>query len=312
MPNEPVDPDQPVRVEAGTHRGRVVWFRVVQRWHVPGENDPTRRAGCRGRRSTRDWRSRLREFAVVPVRPARGRGTALAPATCAADGVILAGRSCSVPGCSSSLLVGAGNSTHPGSRRARLFVFGLGSALYWAALVGFSYLVLEPYVRRWWPETVISWNRLAVGVRPARWPGRIGRHPRGHVGRGRGATRPPGTGVDRSSRTNAVVGLVGAEHTCVRLLGGQLPHQSCVLVPFRVLLQPPVPFVAPPFSGGPRLPAPHSWRSTAGSCRTGTSRRTGRRRSSSSGNFSCLSRSSGSKCARGHCDVVRDEHPGFR
>ena len=79
VPNEPVDPDQPVRVEAGTHRGRVVWFRVVQRWHVPGENDPTRRAGCRGRRSTRDWRSRLREFAVVPVRPARGRGTRAGP-----------------------------------------------------------------------------------------------------------------------------------------------------------------------------------------------------------------------------------------
>ena len=51
----------------------------------------------------------------------------------------------------------------PGRGEARLFVFGLGSALYWAALVGFSYLVLEPYVRRWWPETVISWNRLLAG-----------------------------------------------------------------------------------------------------------------------------------------------------
>jgi serine/threonine-protein kinase len=44
-----------------------------------------------------------------------------------------------------------------------LFERGLGRALYSAALVGMLYLALEPYVRRRWPETLISWSRLLAG-----------------------------------------------------------------------------------------------------------------------------------------------------
>jgi hypothetical protein len=42
-------------------------------------------------------------------------------------------------------------------------VNGLAFALYWAALLAGAYLALEPLVRRWWPEAVISWTRLLAG-----------------------------------------------------------------------------------------------------------------------------------------------------
>ena len=40
---------------------------------------------------------------------------------------------------------------------------GLGGALYGAAFVWLSYVALEPYVRRRWPDLLISWNRLLTG-----------------------------------------------------------------------------------------------------------------------------------------------------
>ncbi|HEX9149707.1 MAG TPA: hypothetical protein VF958_11150, partial [Thermoanaerobaculia bacterium] len=44
-----------------------------------------------------------------------------------------------------------------------LFSTGLGSALLAAAFVWLSYMALEPYVRRRWPDLLISWNRLLAG-----------------------------------------------------------------------------------------------------------------------------------------------------
>jgi serine/threonine-protein kinase len=44
-----------------------------------------------------------------------------------------------------------------------LFHRGLGPNLYLVCIVWIFYIALEPYVRRVWPETVISWNRLLAG-----------------------------------------------------------------------------------------------------------------------------------------------------
>ena len=44
-----------------------------------------------------------------------------------------------------------------------LLVDGIQSALFWSCFVGVMYLALEPYLRRRWPEKIISWNRLLVG-----------------------------------------------------------------------------------------------------------------------------------------------------
>ncbi len=44
-----------------------------------------------------------------------------------------------------------------------LFSRAMGSTLFPVALVWIFYLALEPYVRRAWPETIISWSRLISG-----------------------------------------------------------------------------------------------------------------------------------------------------
>jgi len=45
----------------------------------------------------------------------------------------------------------------------RSLVLGLSFALYWAALMAGAYIALEPLVRRWGPEAIISWTRLLAG-----------------------------------------------------------------------------------------------------------------------------------------------------
>jgi hypothetical protein len=42
-------------------------------------------------------------------------------------------------------------------------VTALQSAVYWALFMGLMYLALEPFLRRRWPEWVISWSRLLAG-----------------------------------------------------------------------------------------------------------------------------------------------------
>ena len=44
-----------------------------------------------------------------------------------------------------------------------LFIAGLQTAIYWAAMAGFMYLAFEPYLRRSAPERIISWTRLLSG-----------------------------------------------------------------------------------------------------------------------------------------------------
>jgi serine/threonine-protein kinase len=44
-----------------------------------------------------------------------------------------------------------------------LFRRGMGSVMYAVAMIWIFYMALEPYVRRIWPETVISWSRLLAG-----------------------------------------------------------------------------------------------------------------------------------------------------
>ena len=48
-------------------------------------------------------------------------------------------------------------------REGQMLSVGLGGALYGAAFVWLSYVALEPYVRRRWPDLLISWSRLLTG-----------------------------------------------------------------------------------------------------------------------------------------------------
>jgi len=42
-------------------------------------------------------------------------------------------------------------------------VVTVGTSLFWAAVVWLCYLAIEPLVRRYWPQTIISWSRVLAG-----------------------------------------------------------------------------------------------------------------------------------------------------
>ncbi|HET8925097.1 MAG TPA: serine/threonine-protein kinase [Candidatus Acidoferrum sp.] len=46
---------------------------------------------------------------------------------------------------------------------AGIFIFTVSTALFVSGLIWVLYLALEPYVRRNWPQTIISWSRLLAG-----------------------------------------------------------------------------------------------------------------------------------------------------
>jgi serine/threonine-protein kinase len=62
------------------------------------------------------------------------------------------------------MLVGLFKNRHVlGVEEVRLLVMQLACALYWAGLCWLSYVALEPFARRMWPKTLISWSRLLAG-----------------------------------------------------------------------------------------------------------------------------------------------------
>ena len=66
--------------------------------------------------------------------------------------------------CSAKLAAWVLETSHtPTFRETYLMTVGLGRALYSAALTAVMYLGLEPFVRRQWPRSLISWTRVLSG-----------------------------------------------------------------------------------------------------------------------------------------------------
>ncbi|MDQ3804638.1 MAG: hypothetical protein M3416_12490, partial [Acidobacteriota bacterium] len=153
----PERPGLPLRVEAAAYRGRPVYFELVGPWRNPG-------------------RQLVHEESI-----GQSVGAALLLVLyfgTLALGALLAWR---------NLRLGRGD--RRGALRLTLFTFavrmvfwvfyvhhvptlgevvglflrGLQSAIFWAVFVGLLYLALEPFLRRRWPEWIISWSRLLAG-----------------------------------------------------------------------------------------------------------------------------------------------------
>ncbi|MFO0826040.1 MAG: serine/threonine-protein kinase, partial [Gemmataceae bacterium] len=150
----------PIRVEAATFRGKVVSFTVLAPWTKRDIGAPTQGVGGQGASV-----SQLELF--VPILVAI---FILAPRnlrTGRADGVgafrvawLVFLIQMTVWLCETRHMV---ESYAAFRLEIRSLVLGLAFALYWAALLGGAYLALEPLVRRWWPEAVVSWTRLLAG-----------------------------------------------------------------------------------------------------------------------------------------------------
>jgi len=149
-------PDVPIRVEAGTWRGKPVAFTVIPPWTTPG---------------LQEERSRTAAERVFPAVLFSLLGVILVA------GAFLARR---------NLRLGRGDRKGALRLAAFLFFVYLGAslvslhhvadwrevdllvraaaeALYYSGMVWLVYIALEPYVRRLWPEVLISWNRLLSG-----------------------------------------------------------------------------------------------------------------------------------------------------
>ncbi|HKQ99996.1 MAG TPA: serine/threonine-protein kinase [Pyrinomonadaceae bacterium] len=153
----PGRPELPLRIEAASYRGRPIYFEMIGPWQRPARQIPFEERG------SAKW------FTVALFTLYFGT---------LGLGALLAWR---------NLRLGRGD--RRGALRLALFVFtikmiswvffthhvptvgevaglltaGLRSAVYWACFFGLMYLAMEPFIRRRWPEWLISWGRLLSG-----------------------------------------------------------------------------------------------------------------------------------------------------
>ena len=150
-------PEERIRVEAAAYRGRPVYFQIVSPW-----TEGTRTQETRGSRAERLGRT-IAGIAVIVVlagavlvarhnlRKGRGdRRGALRVSTAVFVAVLVA------------YLSGSSHFSDVNVELNRFFT-AIGDALFRAGALWLLYLALEPYVRKFWPNNLVSWSRLLTG-----------------------------------------------------------------------------------------------------------------------------------------------------
>ncbi len=155
-------PEIPIRVEAGTYKGRLTYFNTWGRWVVAqasaaSASDTTAAAASfdvRGvARNVLNFGVLIGGVLLATVNFRRGRGD-LAGATRLA--VFMA-----VVRMAMWLLLADHAQSVVAERR--LFMRALSDTLLEAGFCWVFYVAVEPYVRRLWPQTIVSWTRLLSG-----------------------------------------------------------------------------------------------------------------------------------------------------
>lgn len=149
-------PDIPMRIEAAAYRGNPVYFELIGPWTRPDR--------------------------MQPYQPSVGDRVTLVIVTVLLLSVLVL----SAMLARKNLHLGRGD--RQGASRLAAFIFGVWAVAYffgahhvpnfeevaiflhslawgflWSCFVGVLYLALEPYVRRRWPATLVSWSRLLAG-----------------------------------------------------------------------------------------------------------------------------------------------------
>jgi serine/threonine-protein kinase len=153
----PTQPDIPLRVEAASYRGSVVYFELLGPWSKPLHSPPAEPEA----RSTRFFALIFTVFMLVSVTGvvlARrnwrlGRGDRKGAYRLAVVVFVLS---------LLSWLIGASHVTAFWGE-LRLFWFAVADALVKSLVIWLFYVALEPYVRRRSPHRMISWSRLMSG-----------------------------------------------------------------------------------------------------------------------------------------------------
>lgn len=159
----PLRPDLPIRVEAAAYRSRPVSFVIVYAWTRPNRMQPfpLTKAQLAAQAISTVLVLGLLLAGVIMARRhlSRGRGDRRGATRVALFTFIL--------GLGSWLVT----AHHVADQAGESHLAGLGTALalFIAAVLWVFYLAIEPYARRLWPATLISWARLLDGrVRDAR------------------------------------------------------------------------------------------------------------------------------------------------
>jgi serine/threonine protein kinase len=151
----PAFPQIPIRIEAAALHGKPIYFEIVSPWTKPLSQpwEPT------SKQKAGTWILLVLFFAIVLVASLlalsnlrNGRGDRKGALRLGL--VFFAIR-----------MVFWMMSTHHVATTSEFFLLltGLQSALFWSSFLALLYLALEPYLRRRWPQRIISWSRLVAG-----------------------------------------------------------------------------------------------------------------------------------------------------
>ncbi|MFZ0062447.1 MAG: serine/threonine-protein kinase [Pyrinomonadaceae bacterium] len=153
----PEQPDVPLRIEAAGYRGKPVYFQIIAPWTRP-ERLEAYQTTTGKRIQQAILLSLIFSLLFVAVLLARynfqrGRGDRRGAFRLALFVFTI------------SLLSWAFGASHvpTGAEVASFLILGISPALLTAGILWLLYLALEPYVRRRWPDTLVSWNRLLSG-----------------------------------------------------------------------------------------------------------------------------------------------------
>jgi Protein kinase domain len=152
----PDGPGTPVRVEAAAYRGKPVYFQLIWPWtqasRMQTGHETTTSAVAYIIPVVLLWVILIGAVLLARRNQRQGRGDRRGAFRLAVFVLVI-------------LLLGWVMTAHhvPTSHEFGLFVMGLSYWLFFAALAWLLYIALEPYVRRRWPVSIISWSRMLAG-----------------------------------------------------------------------------------------------------------------------------------------------------
>lgn len=146
----------PLRVEAASWRGKPVYFSTISPWTRPARMKEAETSA--GTRASGIIAITLVCVILVGAGLLARRNTRLHRSD-ARGAMRLGGLLFSIY----ALLYFCTMSHIPNDDEAGLVVAAMSKALFGAALVWVLYLALEPFVRRRWPQTIVSWSRVLGG-----------------------------------------------------------------------------------------------------------------------------------------------------
>jgi hypothetical protein len=151
----PGRPELPLRIEAASYRGRPVYFELISPWSIPVRDrlpDQTRAIVFTTLLYSAFFGALALTAFLAWLNVRRGRGDRRGAIR------IVVFLFC-------VRIIHWIFATHHVASFGEVssFIRGLQSALYLSCALGLMYLALEPFVRRRWPDWVISWSRLLAG-----------------------------------------------------------------------------------------------------------------------------------------------------